>query len=160
MKKLHLWFPNRSLHFKMISLIFVVVLALQVLNGFLFAKIVSERMEENVIKANQVAVEQISVNLNQALVNVVNCMVSVRSEVIDELFSVNERNYVNQDIRYQELFNDMLAENDNYALVHSMLILDSYRERTYYYVKEGSYVPNFSGLFPENYPAEPSETDH
>ena len=147
MKKLHLWFPNRSLHFKMISLIFVVVLALQVLNGFLFAKIVSERMEENVIKANQVAVEQISVNLNQALVNVVNCMVSVRSEVIDELFSVNERNYVNQDIRYQELFNDMLAENDNYALVHSMLILDSYRERTYYYVKEGSYVPNFSGLF-------------
>ena len=147
MKKLHLWFQNRSLHFKMISLILAVVLALQVLNGFLFAKIVSERMEENVIKANQVAVEQISVNLNQALVNVVNCMVSVRSEVIDELFSVNERNYLNQDIRYQELFNDMLAENDNYTLVHSMLILDSRREEDYYYVKEGSHSLKSNGLF-------------
>lgn len=147
MKKIYLWFQNQSLHFKMISLILLVVLGLQVLNGFLFAKIVSERLEENVIKANQVTVEQISVNFNQALVNVVDCMVSVRSVVIDELFSVNETNYVNQDIQYQGLFNGMLAENDNYELVHSMMILDSSGVQNYYYVKEGNYFLNDEQLF-------------
>lgn len=147
MKKIYSWFQNQSLHFKMISLILLVVLGLQVLNGFLFAKIVSERLEKNVIEANQVTVEQISVNFNQALVNVVDCMVAVRSEVIDELFSINKTSYVNQDIKYQELFNDMLAENNNYELVHSMIILDSDGKQNYYYMKEGNYILKVEQLF-------------
>ena len=144
------WFQNHSLRFKMVVLLFLVTAVLQVLNGFVFTSIVSKKFEENISQANLSTVKQMSVNMNQAMKNIVSGMVPIRDIIFSDQFSADKEDmneYISRNIRYQEAFYQLLAADDNYRFIHSMLVLDKHGLENYYYTWDRHLILNSDPLF-------------
>lgn len=151
MKRLAEWFNNHSLRFKMVVMLFAVVLVLQAINGLIFTHIVSQKFEENISEANLETVKQMAINLNLAMEDIVNEMVPIRDEVFSAQMLAEggktRNDYVSQNIVYQDLFNRLISADDNYQFVHSMLILDENSSWNYSYVLDEYLQLNQEELF-------------
>ena len=135
MKRWMEWFQNHSLRFKMVVLLFVVVVVLQVFNGLVFTSIVSNKFEENISESNLKTVQQMAINLNQAMEDIVNEMVPIRDEVLSrQILNDGEEDsddYISQYIVYQGMFNQLIAADNNYQFINSMLILNGSQDYTF-----------------------------
>lgn len=151
MNKLDEWFQNHSLRFKMVAMLFAVVLALQVINGLLFTSIVSGTFEENISESNLATVKQMAINLNQAMEDIVNEMIPIRDEVLSrQLLGENAEessSYVNQSIVYQDMFNRLISADNNYQFINSMLILNDTGTENYSFVLDEYLRLNGDSLF-------------
>ncbi len=151
MKRLAEWFNNHSLRFKMVVMLFAVVLVFQAINGLIFTHIVSQKFEENISEANLETVKQMAINLNRAMEDIVNEMVPIRDEVFSAQMLAEggktRNDYVSQNIVYQDLFNRLISADDNYQFVHSMLILDENSSWNYSYVLDEYLQLNQEELF-------------
>ena len=78
LSKISLWYQNHSIRFKMVSMLFVVVVILQLLNGFIFISLTSQKFEDNILQAKLETVKQIAYNMNRSMIDIVNEMVSIK----------------------------------------------------------------------------------
>ncbi len=128
MKRWMEWFQNHSLRFKMVLLLFAVVVVLQLFNGLVFTSIVSNKFEENISESNLKTVQQMAINLNQAMEDIVDEMVPIRDEVLSRQIlndgEEDSNDYISQYIVYQGMFNQLIAADNNYQFINSMLILN------------------------------------
>lgn len=145
------WFQNHSLRFKMVSLLFVVVVILQVLNGCICISLVSGKFEETISQANLATVRQMSLNLNRAMTDIVKEMVPIREKIMNHQVSANREisfnDYISRNITYQEQFNSMIAENENYQFIHSMIILDEAGKENYVFCKDEYLILKNENIF-------------
>lgn len=136
MKQLWEKFQNHSLRFKMTILLFLLVMLLQIVNGLIFNSIVSEKFEKNIAESNLATVSQMSTNTNRILKDIVTEMIYLREELLGtQAFGDDEENsreYTSRNIIYQEYFNQLVSEENNYQFINSMLILKE-KGRDYYY---------------------------
>lgn len=134
------WFQNHSLRFKMVLMLFSVVGILQIVNGFIFIYMFSEKFEENIYEANLATTRQMSLNLNRAMIDIVSEMVPIRSEMLNNQSFGNKEivlnDYINRNITYQSLFNQLIASSENYQFVHSAIILEGDTGFEYLYTKD------------------------
>lgn len=135
MKRWMEWFQNHSLRFKMVVLLFAVVVVLQVFNGLVFTSIVSNKFEENISESNLKTVQQMAINLNQAMEDIVDEMVPIRDEVLSRQIlndgEEDSNDYISQYIVYQGMFNQLIAADNNYQFINSMLILNGSQNYTF-----------------------------
>lgn len=134
------WFQNHSLRFKMVLVLFSIVTVIQIVNGVIFACMFSDKFEENIYKANLATTKQISYNLNRAMIDIVSGMVPIREKVRSNGFAPDAHegsdDYISHYLLYQPLFNQLIASDDNYQFIHSMIILEG-DKRQYLYTGDG-----------------------
>lgn len=138
-------FHNRSLRSKMVILICSLVFVLLVMNGLIINKLVNDGFEENIEELNTLSVTQMSINLNRTLEDIVKDMVGIRDSLISQRLQYNEPDslaYLMQRIEYQNLFYQMLANNNNYGFINSMIVLDKYQNQYVYSVNKEQKVKN------------------
>lgn len=136
MKRLLKWFNNHSLRFKIVILLFGMVLFLQNINGIIFYSIITEKFERNINESNLAMVNQMSTNINRVLEDIVTKMMPIKNEVTSRQYVDNDKEsnhtYALKSVVYQELFNELISYGDNYQFVNSMFILSD-DGRNYYY---------------------------
>lgn len=145
------WFQNHSLRLKMVLMLFTMVIVIQVINSFIFMYMFSDKFEENIYEANFATTQQISLNLNRAMVDIVSEMVPIREEIRNKGFFFNNdeetNDYINHYLLYQPLFNQLVASDDNYQFVHSAIILEGESRQQYLYTKDAHLNLNGEDLF-------------
>lgn len=147
LSKLSLWYQNHSIRFKMVSMLFVVVVILQLLNGFIFISLTSGKFEDNISQAKLETVKQIAYNMNRSMVDIVNEMVPIRDAIYNNQSTLKKDDYITRNIAYQKQFNTLLAANNNYQFIHSMLIWDESLNEHYVYTKNEYLSLNRENLF-------------
>lgn len=145
------WFQNHSLRFKMVLMLFSIVTVIQIVNGFIFVSMFSDKFEENICEANLATTRQISYNLNRAMIDIVSEMVPIREKIRSNSFAPDDNDeindYINHYLLYQPLFNQLIASDDNYQFIHSMIILEGETQHQYLYTADGYLNLNNENLF-------------
>ena len=142
-----LWFHNHSIRFKMVTMLFVVVAVLQLLNGLIFISLTSGKFEDNILTAKSETVSQIAYNMNRSMVDIVNEMVPIRDTIYNNQGTLNREAYITRNIVYQKQFDTLLATNNNYQFIHSMLIWDEVLDEQYVYTKSEYLTVNREDFF-------------
>lgn len=150
MKRLLRWFNNHSLRFKIVILLFLLVLLLQCINGTIFYSIIIEKSEKNITESNLATVNQMATNINRILKDIVTEMIPIRAEVISYQYindgSENNHEYAVKSVVYQDLFNQLISYGENYQYINSMLILGD-DDKNYYYTLYGYMKMNDDSIF-------------
>lgn len=134
-KRLLKWFHNHSLRFKIVSLLFLLALALQIINGIIFFSIVTSRFERTIMDSNQATLNQMATNVNRILEDIVSEMVPIKNQILSYQMVAEEgagNQYAASSIEYQELFDQLITADENYQFINSMFVLGSDGENYYY----------------------------
>lgn len=133
-------FQNHSLRYKMTVLLFLLVLLLQIVNGLIFNSIVSKKFEKNITQSNLATVNQLASNTNRMFKDIVTEMIAIREELMSTQAVSGESESpgesASRNIVYQEYFNQLVAKENNYQFVNSMLILKEWGRNYYYTLRE------------------------
>ena len=150
MNKMKQGFFSKSISYKIIAPLCLLVLVIQVCNSFIFSSRISKRYEIDLSEANLETTNQISNNIHLALKNIVNDMIPVKNQMISfEMqhdMDKKKTGYTEVNVIYQGMFSKLLSSGDNFLFISSMLVLDK-RNRIYYLSQNQSVQLRKDNLF-------------
>lgn len=150
MSKMKQGFFSKSISYKIIAPLCLLVLVIQVFNSFIFSSRIAKRYEIELSEANLETTNQISNNIHLALKNIVNEMIPVKNQMISfEMQHDMEKKktgYTEVNVIYQGMFSKLLSSGDNFLFIGSMLVLDK-RNKIYYLSQNQSVQLRNDNLF-------------
>ena len=150
MSKMKQGFFSKSISYKIIAPLCLLVLVIQVFNSFIFSRRIAKRYEIELSEANLETTNQISNNIHLALKNIVNEMIPVKNQMISfEMQHDMEKKktgYTEVNVIYQGMFSKLLSSGDNFLFISSMLVLDK-RNKIYYLSQNQSVQLRNDNLF-------------
>ncbi|WP_027628862.1 sensor histidine kinase [Ruminiclostridium cellobioparum] len=150
MSKMKQGFFSKSISYKIIAPLCLLVLVIQVFNSFIFSSRIAKRYEIELSEANLETTNQISNNIHLALKNIVNEMIPVKNQMISfEMQHDMEKKktgYTEVNVIYQGMFSKLLSSGDNFLFISSMLVLDK-RNKIYYLSQNQSVQLRNDNLF-------------
>lgn len=142
MGKMKRGFLSRSISYKIIAPLCLLVLVIQVCNSFIFSNRIAEKYEIELSKSNLETANQMSNIIQLELKNIVNEMIPVKNQIISfemqQDMEQKDTGYAEKNVIYQGMFTKLLSSGDNYLFVSSMLVLDESNEL--YYLSQNRYV--------------------
>ncbi len=135
-------FQSLSVSLRLAILFCLCCTAILFINDLYFTRFTTHKMEENIINGCLISVEQAASNLNNNFRTVIKHATVIRDTVNANYKSgrfvvEDERRHAMNYLTYQELYADLLADNENYWFVHSLLILNA-NGSTYSYTRDGN----------------------
>lgn len=128
MRKMKRGFLSKSISYKIIVPLCLLVLVIQVCNSFIFSNRIAEKYQMELSESNLQTANQMSHNIQLALKNIVNEMIPVKTQMISFGTQQNMENkdtsYAEANVTYQGMFSKLLSSGDNYLFVSSIMVLD------------------------------------
>ena len=148
LRKLWLRFQNLNIGIKVAVLFGLACTVVLVINYLFYARMTYARVEESILKANLISVNQAANNLGDSFASVLSHLTEIKTEVQAAQDIANapdtQVQYTANYIELNKYYNRMIADGENYRLVYSLIVLNR-NGSIYAFSRDGS-LPLKPGL--------------
>lgn len=128
LRKLWLRFQNLNIGIKVAVLFGLACTVVLVINYLFYARMTYARVEESILKANLISVNQAANNLGDSFASVLSHLTEIKTEVQATQDIANapdtQVQYTANYIELNKYYNRMIADGENYRLVYSLIVLN------------------------------------
>ena len=128
LRKLWLRFQNLNIGIKVAVLFGLACTVVLVINYLFYARMTYARVEESILKANLISVNQAANNLGDSFASVLSHLTEIKTEVQAAQDIANapdtQVQYTANYIELNKYYNRMIADGENYRLVYSLIVLN------------------------------------
>lgn len=143
-------FNNFSIRIKAIIFFGAMMIFIQAITSVVAAVAIKEQLKVNIIQSNQTAISQIATNIDEIFINIIEKMQPIISQAQSVQYSTDDNSsstkYIVNNVKYQELYNEMIASRNNFKFVKSMLVVDQ-AGLTYFFFSDHYLYLNGEDLF-------------
>lgn len=149
MRKMKKGFLSKSISYKIIVPLCILVLVIQVCDSFIFSYRIAEKYQIELSESNLATTNQMSRNMQLALKNIVNEMIPIKMQMISfetkQDMEIKNTSYAEANVMYQGMFSKLLSSGDNFLFISSIMVLDN--RSNVYCLSQNRYVQLHKDLF-------------
>lgn len=161
-EKIKKWYLSHSISYKIIVPVCLLVLLFEIAIGMIFYNIISIQYYESLEQSNEQTAEQMSSNLENQLINIIEDAIVMRGEVVFQLIEdkipTAKIDYATKNTQYTNIMKTIYDNSDNFLFIESILIIGE--NDVYYYAQNNTYQLINNNIFDEIDSLEIKESCH